>query len=261
MSDEFMDNRKTKTLFLIPSLKIRGAEKMMVSLVNRLNHNIFSIYIVSLSNDNPLADQIQPSAARFITLPRKARFDLKPAFQIRKIINENKITSIVAQDIFSFFFVWLALCGIRIKPKIFISIHNSKFNNFKDLLKNFAIARLLSGDELFLSVCNSQADYWSTTYRIPRDRFFTIYNGIDIDLFRPESGLSQRMATRANLKLPNNAFVILQVASLTPEKRHEDSFIALQSIINSDVSKSFYLVLVGNGTESSKSQLQRSRTT
>ena len=151
---------------------------------------------------------------------------MQPALQIRKIIIENQINSIMAFDIFSFFYIWYALRKIQPKPKIFISIHNSKFKNYKDLLKNITITRFLSGKELFISVSNTQADYWAKTYLIPRERFFTIYNGVDTDFFCPENNLNQKRTMQSYLEIPDNAFVILQVASLTPEKRHEDSLSA-----------------------------------
>jgi glycosyltransferase involved in cell wall biosynthesis len=59
------------------------------------------------------------------------------------------------------------------------------------------------------------------------------------------------------LGIPENAFVILQVASLTPEKRHQDSLSALQQIMDDEVSKNFFLVLVGNGPEKYKKKLQQ----
>lgn len=252
-----MYKTKTNILFLIPSLIFRGAEKMMVSLANRLDRHHFSSDVVSLSGDNPLADQIQPGAAHFTPLPRRTRFDLRPAFQLRKIVVQDEIDSILIQDIFSFFYIWLALWGIRAKPKVFISIHNSRFNSFKDLLKNLLIARLLSGRELFISVCNSQADYWSATYRIPRKQFSTIYNGVDTNLFCPEAGSNLRDKTRAWLRVPEDAFVILQVASLTPEKRHEDSLAALKYLIDMHASIPSFLVLVGHGTEARTKRLKQ----
>ena len=67
-----MIKTKTKVLFLISSLKFRGAEKMLINLVNGLDQNEFSVTVVSLSNDNPMASQIRLAAAvRFLMLPRR----------------------------------------------------------------------------------------------------------------------------------------------------------------------------------------------
>lgn len=230
---------------------------MVVNLVNRIDRDNFTSYVVSLSNDNPLADQIHPEAAQFIALPRSWRFDMHPALQIRKIIIEIQINTIMAFDIFSFFYVWYALRNIETKPNIFISIHNSHFKNYKDLLKNIAITRILSGEEKFISVSNTQADWWANTYHIPRERFLTIYNGVDTDLFCPENNLTQKRKMQSGLEIPDNAYVILQVASLTPEKRHEDSLSALKHINDINDSNRFFLVFVGDGPEKYLDQLQQ----
>lgn len=250
-----MIKTKTKVLFLISSLKFRGAEKMLINLVNGLDQNEFSVTVVSLSNDNPMASQIRLAAAvRFLMLPRRWRYDMRPALQIRKIILSDRIDTVVGFDIFSFFYIWFALRNVRCKPKIFISIHNFKYGNYKRLVQNLIYARLLSGREVFLAVCNAQADYWSKMYRIPRRNFLTIYNGVDTDLFLPtDTGLKNLI--RSRFGVPENAFVILQVASLSPEKRHEDSLTALKHLVDIAPSNSICLVFVGSGSQERERRL------
>jgi glycosyltransferase involved in cell wall biosynthesis len=254
-----MPKAKTKVLFLISSLVFRGAERMLVNLVNNLVQDHFSINVVSLSNDNPIANLIQPESAKLIILPRRWRYDMQPAQQLREIILHNKIDAIIAFDIFSFFYVWYALKikRIRAKPKVFISIHNIKFKNYKHLLQNLIYARLLSGDETFLSVCNAQADYWSKTYWISRKNFTTIYNGVDTELYCPSKDSNRKMLIRSRLNLPEAAFIILQVASLTSEKRHEDSLTALKCLIDMDASRPFLLVFVGGGPDKREKRLKQ----
>lgn len=251
-----MHKTKTNILFLISSLVFRGAERMLVNLVNKLSRDHFSIHVVSLSNDNPIANLIRLEAAKFTTLPRRWRYDMQPASQIRRIILDNKIDTVIAFDIFSFFYVWYALKRIRPKPKVFISIHNIKFRNYKYLLQNLIYARLLSGNEIFISVCNAQADYWSKTYWIPRKHFTTIYNGVDTELFCPSNDSNRRLI-RARLKISESAFVILQAASLASEKRHEDSLSALKHLVDMDASKPFFLVFVGDGSQEREKKLKQ----
>ena len=254
---EPMDRIRTRVLFLVPSLKVRGAERMIVNLVNGLDRHLFSNCVVSLSDDNPLAQDVMPGAARFLAVPRESKLDFSPVRRIRQIAIEEQISSIVALDIFSFLYVWLALRGVRMRPAIHISIHNSKASGPKDFVKNLILARLLAGDERFLSVCNSQADYWARAYHIPRAQFLTIYNGIDTEFFCPEMNPDERARLRSELNIPSEAYVVLQVASLTPEKCHEDSLRALHSILAGDGARDYYLVLVGGGLESRIKKLRQ----
>ena len=100
---------KMDILFLIPSLKLRGAERMLVNLVNALDHDRFSIHVVSLSQDNPLADKLKPEAAILTLLPRVWRYDLSPARELHTMIRTKRIQAIIAFDIFAFFYAWMAL--------------------------------------------------------------------------------------------------------------------------------------------------------
>jgi glycosyltransferase involved in cell wall biosynthesis len=53
----------------------------------------------------------------------------------------------------------------------------------------------------------------------PEDKIQVIYNGVDPDTFRP--GVFDRTAMRLHFGLPPEAFVILMVARVDPNKRHD----------------------------------------
>ena len=117
-----MSIHRHNLLFIIAGLPIGGAEKMLVSLGNQIDRERFTIQIAALSNNNPLIKQIQPGAVKVVELPRKWRYDMQPAWQIRKIILEQQIDVIMAFDLFSYFYIWMALQGFSTKPKIYIKI-------------------------------------------------------------------------------------------------------------------------------------------
>jgi glycosyltransferase involved in cell wall biosynthesis len=247
---------QTELLFIIPNLEFGGSEKMLVNLVNRMDQALFNIQVVSLGLDNPFASQIQPEVAKVHFFPRLWRYDLGPASQIRKLILESQIDTVVGFDLFSYFYIWRALAGISHKPKIFLPIHNFRAKTLRQVIQNIVYARLLSGTEKIISVCNSQTDYWSKAYWIPRSRFSTIYNGVDSEFFCPSKDPEKRRMIRASLAIPESAFVILQVANLYPHKRHEDALIALKKVIDINPGRAFYLVIVGPGSKEREQKLQ-----
>jgi glycosyltransferase involved in cell wall biosynthesis len=240
--------KKHNLLIVTPGLGVGGAEKMLVQLANRLDKNKFSVGIVSLSAKNPLSIELLPAASTLSITPRRWRYDLGPAIKIREMINQQHIDSVLAFDLFGFFYVWAALQGVAKRPKIFISIHSTTYRNTKNYLQNLIYARLLSGREKFISVCNTQAEYWSRMYRIPRHSFSTIYNGVDTATFHLATE-SQKISARNSLNIPERAFVIVQVASLTPHKRHVDSIMAFNQVLNMKTGTPLYLFMVGGGSE------------
>ena len=246
---------KKKLLFVTTGLLVGGAEKMLVNLANNLS-DYFSIEIVSLSDDVPLADQIHPGAARVVVAARKWRYDLQPAQAIRKIISEAQTNAVIAFGMFEFLYIWLAIRGLKNKPTIFVTLHNTYFQSYKRYFFNLFYARLLSGRERLITVCEMQQEYWSRTYWIPARLFQTIYNGVDTDFFRKNGTHGNRLRIRSSYGIPEKATVILQVASLIPRKRHEDSLQAFRLLTERDRSRSYYLLVVGNGSVAREAKLK-----
>jgi glycosyltransferase involved in cell wall biosynthesis len=243
-------------LFLIQSLGMGGAEKLLINLVNNFDRNQFFINVIALNDNIALVGEIHSNDTRFTPLPRKWRYDMGPARQIRRIIIENQIDTVIAFDLFSFFYVRHALLRIPLKPRIFISLHSTVQKNLKQVLQGMIYARLLSGKESFISVCDAQADYLSKVFWIPRKRFTTIYNGVDVEYFHPSNNSYTRKSIRSSLMIPENGFVILQVASLAPHKRHEDTLAALKNLTELSPGLPCYLLFVGQGSKDREHKLQ-----
>jgi glycosyltransferase involved in cell wall biosynthesis len=227
---------------MIQSLSVGGAEKVLINLVNHFDRSQFIINVIALSNRNPLAREIYSDDIHFTPLPRKWRYDMRPAQQIRQIIIKNQIDTVIAFDLFSFFYIWYAFLRIPLKPRIYISLHSTTPKNLKHLLQSMLYVRLLCGEEKFISVCDVQADYLSKLYGIPRERFTTIYNGVDVEYFHSSDEINVRNSIRSSQKIPEDAFVILQVASLAPHKRHEDSLAALRNLVDRNPGLACYLL-------------------
>ena len=251
-----MSVRQRKILFIISGLGVGGAEKLLINLANRFDKSRFHVEVVALSDRNTLAKEICSSDVRFTSLPRGWRYDLRPARQIRHTIATNDIDAVIAFDLFSYFYVRVALLGISPRPGILVSLHSTAPKSLKHFLQSMTYARLLSGNVKLISVCEGQADYLSKIYGIPRKRFTTVYNGVDVEHFRLSEDPDARNSIRSSMMLPGDAFVILQVASLAPHKCHEDSFAALQDLADRNPQKQCYLLLVGQGPKEREDDLR-----
>lgn len=250
-----MSNKRKKLLLVILDLQVGGAEMMLINIVNRLDQDIFNPIIVSLGTNNPIAKLIQPERAIFFKFPRSWKYDLIPALKIKKLIKGMDIDFILPFGLYEFFFVRLALIGLYQKPPIYISIHSTFIMDRRRAFQNWLYARMLTGKEHFLSVCDAQAKYWSEKYWIPIDRFSTIYNGVDISFFKTENKKNDRAIVRSHYNIPSNAFVFITVASLSPDKRHEILFHAFRNIYNKDENQVCYLMIVGGSTLEREKQL------
>jgi glycosyltransferase involved in cell wall biosynthesis len=223
-----MRRQRLPTLLTIDSLRMGGAETMLVNLANNLSNAMFEKIVVSLSRINPLADRIRPDAAQVVIYPRHTIFDLNPVYLIRELIRDRRIARILCFDFFDYSFIRCALVGlVKPKPQVFISVHQTTPEDIRDFAKIFAYTRLLTNDIQLITVCRDQADTLVRTYHLPREQFMTIYNGVDTDYFDPANIGESRDECRRRLGIGTDAFVILHVANFGRVKRHEDALRAL----------------------------------
>ncbi len=244
-----------RILVVVLGLPMGGAEKMLVNLVNHLDKDKFQVTVASLSQNNPLASSIVREIP-VVSIPRRGGYDLNVVRELRRLIQDKNLDVVLCFCLHTFFFARLAV-GLHQKlPAVFISMHSGQLFSVRGYLKHVLFARLLNGSERFIAVCNAQADYWSNAYFIPHSRFVTIYNGVDVQFFKPADDLRESSALRTRWQIPPDAFLILEVASLAPFKRHEDALLALRHLLDIAPECNPYLMLVGGGLPERGSKLR-----
>ena len=55
-----INSRTTKVLFVLPNLQVGGAERVMVTVMNGLDRSRFEPCFLTLSDDGPLGERIEP---------------------------------------------------------------------------------------------------------------------------------------------------------------------------------------------------------
>ena len=249
------DVNKTRVLFLINGLRVGGAEKLLVEIINRIDPAKIKPTIVSIDANIPLAASLSPGRTGLHVFSRRWRYDLSPALKIRGLVVENEIDAIVSFAMFDYFFARIATLGQRRPPQIYIYIHSTVPPTRKWYLQDWIYSRLLGKTERFISVCNAQADYWVKTYAIPREKFTTVYGGVDVNYFCAPLSSSAHRDIRREYHIPENAKVILLVASLAKYKRHEDAIHALK-VASGLCDDEIFLLCVGPGTIERQSKLR-----
>lgn len=230
---------------------------MLVNLVGRLRRDRFDSTVVSLHEDNPLAAAVTAAGIPVVVLRRRWRFDLGPARRIARLMAERRTGAVLCFGMYEFFFLRLALWSRPARPRIVVSIHSTGWTERWRHVQHWVYARMLGGSETIAAVCRAQVDYWTHTYRIPRQRFVVVYNGIDTERFAPSGRPEVRREVRRRWGIPEDAHVVLQVASLSPYKRHEDALEALQRLRSRLAPRACYLMLVGTGPPERAASLRR----
>lgn len=243
-------------MLVIQSLSVGGTEKLFVSLVNHFAPRMIDVGMVVIGSHNPLASEIRSGGPPPVLAHRRFRGDFwQPAAIIRDVIVSRQAQIVLSFGLWENAFTRLALRGLRV-PRV-VALHFTRPRNLRNYLLYFAYSRLLTDRDRLICVCNAQADYLSRVYLLDRARISIIYNGVETEFFDPAHvRVPERLMLRRSLGLSASQPVILQVANLSPAKRHEDALEAMAQLSREHSDLNAVLVLVGEGTDTRRTELE-----
>ena len=243
-------HRKIKILFLIPSLRIAGAEKICSSICDNLNYSEYDVYLISLSNEIPLFNTINNKYdINLFTCdePKNLKFpwlSIKALYKFYKYIKEIK-PDIVHSHLWGNHSIYLYMfLLIKNRSKFIATIHNSEFHytSPKLVMKYFLIMentiyRLLKFNIVSISenvneMVRKKLYYHSLT---------RIDNGIDIKKFYPSEII--RNKTRKSLEIENKYPILIHIGRASEVKRQIDIIYAVSFL--KDKYEDVILLLVG----------------
>lgn len=241
---------KTKILFLIPSLKIAGAEKVCCNICDNLDYSEFDVHIISISDITPLYDTLinkdkiklnTCSEPENIKLPW---FSIKSFGRLYKIVNKLQ-PDVVHSHLWGIHCIYLYTFLIfRNKPKFVATIHSSEFiytskkisSRLFKFIENTAY-RIFR----FKLIAISDSVELMAKKTLNHNGILKIENGIDTFHFCPERKLDYIEFKENNYKF--NYPVIVHVGRAAEEKRQVDIIKSIPHLI--DLYPNIKLILVG----------------
>ncbi|MBJ90402.1 MAG: hypothetical protein CMO98_11160 [Woeseia sp.] len=230
-------------LFVVPTLKRAGAETQVIDLINGLDNQKFSKFVVVFGENVDQLDRLDTTNTKFFHIPQKSKFDFSIASRIAQIIDQYNIDVIHGTIQISLLVAWLALRQAKSKPKLTVAIHTTSNVSIKNELIDRTLYRFLfrSSDSMIF-VCQSQARYWGKKFPEIVARSVVLYNGVDPDKFDRSLVKPDGNTLRESLNIPEVATVIACIAGFRPEKGHEN-LLKVFSTLSVDT----ILLLAGDG--------------
>lgn len=244
---------KNKILFLIPNLKIAGAEKVVIDLADKLAESEYQIGIISLSEDVPFFSRVRnKNTIKLYTCGKSTFrfpwFSLKRLILFRKAIKQFK-PNIVHSHLWSIHCIYLLLFfSKRKKSKIYHTIHitDSHYTDDQFIYKFFrfveiAIVKFLNSKVISISeevdmLCKKKLRFKDVC---------KISNGINTDYYKPIKA-DNYVSTR--LGIPKDSFVILNIGRYHKQKGQIFLLKALHILIKNGC-LNCYLVFAGKDIE------------
>jgi glycosyltransferase involved in cell wall biosynthesis len=247
---------KKKIIHIVDSLCVGGRENVIIDICNNLDKHLYTVYIITLCNDDNEGAKKLNSDVIFLPLP----FDLKKIDRGNTFLNffkvKNKLKNIVKEinpDIIhthSYFHRLLIIaCAIKTlseEVKCFHTVHTSGMyfssssivNRIKLAVEKYALSlfmpNLVAISEI---VQNNNIFFYSKYSRGSR----YIPNGIDIDSFQRNNFNSSKL----DWNISEDYALITYVARLCEGKNHLTILRAMKVLLNKK--KNIKLLLAGDG--------------
>lgn len=210
-----------KIAIFVRKLSVAGVERFVIDLANKLS-DIHDVYVFILEDIRHETDKLLKPHIQTIAFHHKAGYNLSLFREIARKLKEHEIEVVFTNNYSTFVegIVPAAVTGIKARIHIqhgleFYSRMKSEHRLQRMFRKGLQIG---VGKLVTRAVTVSHAGYLflNVEWKIPEDKIEVIYNGVDVDKFRPFP--EWRQTTREKLGLPSDAFVLGSVCRVVPVK-------------------------------------------
>ncbi len=241
-----LDRGPLRTMFVITSMPVGGAETLLVNLLRRLDREQILPELCCLKEMGPLGEV----AANEVTVHAgliRTKFDHRILSRMRKLIDEQRIDAVVTVGAGDKMFWGRLAAWLEGVPVILSALHSTGWPDGVGRL-NRLLTPITDG---FIAVAANHGRHMIERERFPDEKVTVIPNGVDTYRFRslPDSGLALRM----KLGIPSAAPVCGIVAALRPEKNH--TLFLRAAALTAKQRPDAHFVIVGDGPE--RARLER----
>jgi glycosyltransferase involved in cell wall biosynthesis len=238
-----MKSRRARVLHVIDSLNLGGAQAVLINLIRHGDTSRFEFEAATMYGHGVYWDKLQELGVPVHSLSFDARVPLYVPrlawlFLTRRydIVHTHLIgANVIAKPL-------AALCGVPIRinhdhcndkladPRSWVPAADKLTNRFATHL---------------IAVSESIREYAVKEEELPAAKVSTIYNGIDLDIYRPRP--EARDAARMSLGLPPDAFVVTGVGRLSSQKNFT-LFLEVAAAVLTRHPQAFFLI-AGTGPQ------------
>ena len=230
-----------KIIFVSNALKVGGAEKFLLNIINGFAARGYQPVLFILDDDNPLMPVLDKSIKTYI-FKKKFRYDIGISLKIRRAILREKATKVICIEIYPFFLSKL-LFQFNNKIKFYISLHNSLPIHKKQHIFDIAYLKVFRKPDTAIFICNYQKDCFRKKYNFNPFKSVVIYNGIDTHFFSSSTANNEispeLFRWKEKIGLPEISKTILMIGRLSREKAH--IFAKIQQILSGWVAATYLL--------------------
>jgi glycosyltransferase involved in cell wall biosynthesis len=221
---------KPGVLFLLSSLTSGGAERHVISLLNRLDLQAFRLSLAYLKPETQLLPALRTDRLdAVVSLNVRRKLDLAAVRSIADFIDRHEVKVVVSTNPYPALYSVLASRLARHRPRQVEVFHSTTFHSRKEKIQMALYRVVFRSLDLLVYVSRLQRDYWSARGLRAR-RETVIHNGIDTSYFSDSFSSEQKRSLRARFGILDSDYVVGICATLRPEKAHGDYLLAVSRL-------------------------------
>jgi len=228
------ENQKIKIIYIIPTLDIGGAERLVIDVIKNLDQEKFTVKIICMKKSGAWDVELKDHGIPLILLGQKRGISFISLIKLIKILKQEH-PDIVHTHLFGADFygsVAARLIGIKYLVSTEHNLNYSE-NAVKKIIKIF-ISKLFNN---IITVSEAVKKYMIKSYYVKEKKILVIYNGVDINkFFQP---LNKKDGVRENKNI-----IIGSIGRLTKQKGFE---YLIEAINKLSVSQDIECLIVGEG--------------
>jgi len=232
-----------RTIFVLDNGGIGGAEKLTVSLAEKIVEHGHQAAILILERDKSIVEFTNNKDIKFFFALRRFKLDLLAFLgKIKKILNEYDPQIVVTNGLFSYVFISLSLKSLKSKTPVLLIFHSISPFSFKykvfDLFYTIFL-NIFKGKWIILY--SSQKQALVKRFLLKEKDFEIIPGGVDISFYNPATHLCKYQDFDKK-----DIFTITHIASLKPIKNQKALFKGLK-VFEDKTKANWQLLIAGEG--------------
>ncbi|MGH9515369.1 MAG: glycosyltransferase [Terriglobales bacterium] len=221
---------------MISSLEYGGAERQVVEMFRTFDRSRIRPIICSLSDDIPLADQLDEHREDVHIVPRRWRFDFTTVFRLARLLRQERV-DVVHAFLFDAEIITRLAAPLAGRPLVIASERNADYTRRR--LHECALR--LTRPLVDAVVANSFAGKKFTlrTTGFTESQVHVIHNGVDTLRFHPDCEAGATFRRRHGISA--DTLVVGMVGNYKRQKGH-DVFLRMSAKVASRVDETVFLI-------------------
>ncbi len=233
------DRGPLRVMFVHTEVVVGGAETLLMEIIRKMDRERYLPELCCLKRLATLGEVLAKEIPTFTGLLHN-KYDVKVLGRLTRLLRERRIDAVVTVGTGGDRMFWGRLAAWRARVPVVLSALHATGYPMRVERMNRMLAPITDG---FIGCAKRHSEFLVEGEGCPRNKVFTVWNGVDVTRFRPRD----KVAMRASLEIAPEAPVVGIVAALRPEKQHVMLVEAMARVVSE--LPDAVLVVVGDGVE------------